>query len=153
MPSLPSPARADALAAPSFTLSPRHRTTVRAIAGALFEHEGGPTPAQLDAVVATYEAHVGAVSMQLRPVLLVALDFVRWLPVLLFVAARPFEDLDVDERVRLLERMERSRFTPLVLAFVAYKTLLTMIFFEMPEELRAMNYPGLERKRWLRAAA
>jgi hypothetical protein len=126
---------------------------VRAIAGALFEHEGGPTEAQLDAVADAYEAHVGAVSMQLRPVLLLALDFVRWLPVLLFVAARPFEDLDVDARVRLLERMERSRFTPLVMAFVAYKTLLTMIFFELPEELRAMGYPGLERKRWLRAAA
>ena len=136
-----------------FTLSPRQRAMVRAIAGALFEHEGGPTEAQLDTVVAGYEAHVGAVSMQLRPVLLFALDFVRWLPVLLFVAARPFEALDVTARVRLLERMERSRLMPLVLAFVAYKTLLTMIFFEMPEELRAMGYPGLERKRWLRAAA
>lgn len=69
------------------------------------------------------------------------------------MATRPFEDLDVNARVRLLERMERSRFTPLVLAFVAYKTLLTMMFFEMPEELRAMGYPGLERKRWLRTAA
>jgi len=138
---------------PGFTLSPRQRTMVRAIAGALFEHEGGPTDAQLDAVVAAYEAHVGALSMQLRPVLLLSLDLVRWLPLLLFVAARPFEDLDVDARVRLLERMERSRFIPLVLAFVAYKTLLTMIFFELPEELRAMGYPGLERKRWLRAAA
>ena len=136
-----------------FTLAPRQRTMVRAIAGALFEHESGPTEAQLDAVAAAYEAHVGAVSMQLRPVLLLSLDLVRWLPVLLFVAARPFEDLDVDTRVRLLERMERSRFIPFVLAFVAYKTLLTMIFFETPEELRAMGYPGLERKRWLRAAA
>jgi hypothetical protein len=138
---------------PSFELSPRHRTMVRAVAGALFEHETGPTEAQLDAVVAAYEAHVGALSLQLRPVLLLSLDFVRWLPVLLFVAARPFEALDVGVRVRLLERMERSRLLPLVLAFVAYKTLLTMIFFEMPEELRAMGYPGLERKRWLRAAA
>lgn len=136
-----------------FELSPRHRTMVRAIAAALFEHESGPTEAQLDAVATAFEAHVGAVSMQLRPVLLLSLDFVRWLPVLLFVAARPFEDLDVEERVRLLERMERSRFMPLLLAFLAYKTLLTMIFFELPEELRAMNYPGLERKRWLRAAA
>ena len=136
-----------------FTLSPRQRAMVRAIAGALFEHEGGPTEAQLDGVADAYEAHVGAVSMQLRPVLLLSLDFVRWLPVLLFIAMRPFEDLPVEARVRLLERMERSRLLPLVLAFVAYKTLLTMIFFETPEELRAMGYPGLERKRWLRAAA
>lgn len=138
---------------PRFELSPRHRTMVRAIAGALFEHESGPTEAQLDAVATAFEAHLGAVSMQLRPVLLLALDFVRWLPVLLFVAARPFEDLEVEARARLLERMERSRFVLFVLAFVAYKTLLSMIFFELPEELRAMGYPGVERKRWLRAAA
>ncbi|HEX8792194.1 MAG TPA: hypothetical protein VF765_14670 [Polyangiaceae bacterium] len=136
-----------------FALSPRHRTMVRAIAGAMFEHEGGPSEAQLDAVVAAYEAHVGATSMQLRPVLLFSLDFMRWLPVLLFVAMRPFDDLPVEGRVRMLERMERSRLLPLVLSFVAYKTLLTMIFFELPEELRAMGYPGLERKRWLRQAA
>lgn len=136
-----------------FALAPRHRTMVGAIAGALFEHEGGPTGAQLDAVVTAYEAHVGALSMQLRPVLLLTLDMVRWLPLLLFVAARPFDELDVETRVRMLERMERSRLLPLVLAFIAYKTLLTMIFFELPEELRAMGYPGLERKRWLRAAA
>lgn len=136
-----------------FELSPRHRTMVRAIAGALFEHDAGPTEAQLDAVATSYEAHVAALSMQLRPVLLLSLDLVRWLPLLLFVAAKPFDELDVETRVRMLERMERSRWMPLVLAFVAYKTLLTMIFFEMPEELRAMNYPGLERKRWLRAAA
>jgi hypothetical protein len=136
-----------------FALAPRHRTMVRAIAGALFEHEGGPTESQLDAVTSAYEAHIGALSAQLRPLLLLTLDVMRWLPLLLFVAARPFEDLDVEARVRLLERMERSRFVPLVLQFVAYKTLLAMIFFELPEELRAMGYPGLERKRWLRAAA
>lgn len=136
-----------------FALAPRHRTMVRAIAGALFEHDGGPTEAQLDAVVTAYEAHVGALSLQLRPVLLLTLDLVRWLPLLLFVAASPFEELDVEGRVRLLERMERSRLLPLVLAFVAYKTLLTMMFYELPEELRAMGYPGPERKRWLRAAA
>jgi len=138
---------------PGFKLPPRHRTMVRAIAGALFDHESGPTEVQLDAVVAAYEAHVGALSAQLRPVLLLSLDLIRWLPLLLFVAARPFEELDVGARVRLLERMERSRLVPLVLAFIAYKTLLTMLFFETPEELRAMGYPGSERKRWLRAAA
>lgn len=136
-----------------FALAPRHRTMVRAIAGALFEHDAGPTEVQLDAVVTAYEAHISALSPQLRPVLLLTLDLMRWLPLLLFVAARPFDELGVEARVGLLERMERSRFLPLVLQFVAYKTLLTMIFFELPEELRAMGYPGLERKRWLRVAA
>lgn len=136
-----------------FTLSPRHGLVVRAVAEGLFAHDDGPRPEQLDRVVARYEEQVGAVSRQLRPVLLLALDFVRWLPLLLLVAMRPFEELPVERRTALLERMERSRLWPLVLSFVAYKTLLTMIFFEDESEQRAMGYPGPERKRWLTRAA
>jgi hypothetical protein len=36
---------------------------------------------------------------------------------------------------------------------IAFKTLLSMYFFEDPSELRAMGYPGDERKRWLKIAA
>jgi hypothetical protein len=78
---------------------------------------------------------------------------VRWLPLLLFASWLPFDALPVGRRTALLERMEKSRALPLVLAFVAQKTLLTLLFFESPEELRAMGYPGPERKRWLKLAA
>jgi hypothetical protein len=36
---------------------------------------------------------------------------------------------------------------------VAFKSLLSMYFFEDEAELRAMGYPGDERKRWLKIAA
>lgn len=136
-----------------FALAPRHRAMVRAVGEGLFAHDDGPTAAQLDALVARYEEHLAAVSVQIRPLLLLALDFIRWLPLLLFVAWRPFEELPVEGRTALLERMEKSRAMPLFLPFVAQKTLLTLLFFESPEELRAMGYPGPERKRWLKQAA
>jgi hypothetical protein len=135
--------------APASPLAPRHRVTVRALAEALFGHDGGPTPAQLDTLVAAVDAHLTPVSAPQRALLLLALDLIRWLPVLLFLAARPFEDVPVDRRVRLLERMDRSRVLPLLMPLVAYKTLLSLLFFEQAEELRAMGYPGDERKRWL----
>jgi hypothetical protein len=136
-----------------FALAPRHRAVVRAVAEGLFAHDDGPTTVQLDALAARYEEHLAAVSRQLRPLLLLSLDFVRWLPLLLFASWLPFDALPVGRRTALLERMEKSRALPLVLAFVAQKTLLTLLFFESPEELRAMGYPGPERKRWLKLAA
>jgi hypothetical protein len=88
-----------------------------------------------------------------RSLLLLALELVRWLPLLLFVALRPFEDVSLEKRGALLERMDRSRVTLLLLPLVAFKTVLSMHFFEDEAELRAMGYPGDdERKRWLKLA-
>jgi hypothetical protein len=131
----------------------RHRRVVRALGEALFHHDAGPRPEQLDALAARYEEHLGAVSGTLRFSLLVTLDVVRWLPVFFGAALAPFEDLAIAARASLLERLERSRTVTLVLLFVAHKTLLSMIFFEDPDELRAMGYPGDGvRRTWLRAA-
>ena len=55
--------------------------------------------------------------------------------------------------MRILERMERSRAAALLVPLVAYKSFLAFIFFEDPDELRAMGYPGDgARKRWLKLA-
>jgi hypothetical protein len=124
-----------------------------ALGDALFAHEGGPAVAQLDALVNGFEAHLTPVSRTLRFGLLAMLDLIRWLPVLLLVSLRPFEDLPREGRVRLLERMERSRAAVLLVPLVAYKSFLAFIFFEDPDELRAMGYPGDGvRKRWLKLA-
>ncbi|HEX3343660.1 MAG TPA: hypothetical protein VHS09_03765 [Polyangiaceae bacterium] len=137
----------------AFELATRQRAVVRALGGALFAHADGPRPEQLDALVDGFERHLGPVSAVQRTLILLAVDLVRWLPVLLFVAARPFEDLSVDRRLALLERMDRSHFTVLLMPLIAFKSLLAMYFFEDPSELRAMGYPGDERKRWLKIAA
>jgi hypothetical protein len=136
-----------------FALRPTQRTLVRALAEALFAHDAGPSAAQLDAVVEGVEAHLVPVSRPQRALLLLALELVRWIPVLLLVAPGRFEDLGLAARVRVLERMDRSRVVFLLMPLVAFKTLLAMIFFEQPAELDAMGYPGDERKRWLRLAA
>lgn len=137
----------------SFSLSDRQRAVVRALGEALFHHADGPTPAQLDELVAGVEAHMRPVSRPQRTALMLALLLVRWLPVLLWVAPDTFEAVSVPKRLRILERMERSRRVALLMPLVAFKTLFAMLFFEQPAELRAMGYPGDERKRWLRLAA
>jgi len=137
----------------AFAFSPRQRAVVRALGGALFAHADGPRPEQLDALVDGFERHLVPVSVVQRSLLLLALELVRWLPVLLFMAPRPFEDLTLDGRLRLLHRMDRSRATILLMPLIAFKSILSMYFFEDPSELRAMGYPGDERKRWLKIAA
>jgi hypothetical protein len=136
-----------------FVLVPRHRIVLRALGEALFAHENGPDPGQLDRLVDGFEAHLVPVSRTLRFGLLAMLVLIRWLPVVLFTGIRPFDELPRASRVRLLERMERSRVAALLVPLVAYKSFLSFIFFEDPVELRAMGYPGDgERKRWLKLA-
>jgi hypothetical protein len=108
--------------------------------------------ARLAELVDQFDAHLAAVSPSLRLGLLVALEWIRWLPFALFVALRPFDELSGAERTKLLERMERSSSPLLFLPLVAYKTLLSMIHFESPRELHALGYPGDERTRWKRVA-
>jgi hypothetical protein len=137
----------------SFLLAPRQRAMFRALGEALFFHAHGPRPEQLDALVERMERHLEPVSRAQRSLILLALDLVRWLPVLLFMAPRPFEDVSVEGRVRLLERMDRSHATLLLMPLIAFKSIMSMHFFEDEDELRAMGYPGDGRKRWLRIAA
>jgi hypothetical protein len=136
------------------TLAARHRRVARAFAEALLALPAAPGdgPGPADALVDTFDAHLGSVSRGLRPLLLLALDWLRWLPVVLFVAARPFENLSLAARTSLLERMDRSRSPLLFLPLVAYKTLLSMMHFEQTAELRALGYPGEDRVRWKRVS-
>jgi hypothetical protein len=133
----------------AFAFSESQRAVVRALGEALFHHEDGPAPAQLDALVAGVEAHLRPVSRPQRAALLLGLQLIRWLPVLLGVAPGTFEQVSLAKRLRILERMDRSRVLLLLMPLVAFKTLLAMLFFEQPAELRAMGYPGDDRKRWL----
>jgi hypothetical protein len=138
----------------AFSLAPRHRAVLRAFGEALFAHAGGPRPEQLDRLVDRVELHLEPVSRAQRMMLLLSLDFVRWLPVLLFVALSPFEGVSLEKRGALLERMDRSRAAPLLLPLIAFKTLMSMHFFEDEAELREMGYPGDDqRKRWLKLAS
>ena len=134
-----------------FILRPRHRVVLRALGDALFAHDDGPRrgparrPRRTDS-----RAHLTPVSLRPSRFGLLA---ARSHPVAAAAAARgvrPFDDLPAERRVRILERMERSRAAPLLLPLVAYKTLLSLLFFEDPTSSGRWGTPATERKRWLK---
>jgi hypothetical protein len=129
------------------TLGRRHRPVVRALAEAMFSPDGEVATERLDAFVDEVDAFISPASLTLRFGLLLMLDAIRWSP-LLFFRLRAFEDLSTDERVAHLERLEHSKVKQLPLLVVAYKTVLTMLFYEDEREHAALGYPGPERKRW-----
>ena len=130
------------------TLRPRHRAVVRGFADALFSHATLVPSERLDAFVEDVDQFVSPASKTLRAALLVMLEIVRWSPLFVVGKFSTFEELTLEDRTRMLEKMERSRFSPFALIFVAYKTLMTMAFFEEAKELALLGYPGEERKRY-----
>jgi len=134
------------------TLKGDDRLVVRALAEAMFSPDGEVSAERLDAFVDEVDAFISPASKTLRFGLRVMLFAIRWSP-LLFFRLRPFDAMTVDERIAHLERLERSKVRQLPLLVVAYKTVLTMLFYEHPDEQRAIGYPGPERRRWKRGPA
>lgn len=126
----------------------RQRTVVRALAEAMFSSDGEVAPEKLAAFVEDVDAFISPASKTLRFGLVLMLFAIRWSP-LLYFRFRPFDEMSVDDRVHHLERLEKSKVKQLPLLVVAYKTVLTMIFYEDERAERTLGYPGPERKRWL----
>jgi hypothetical protein len=124
---------------------------VYAIAEAMFSEDGEVDAVRLDAQVDAAETHISAASRAVRLGLRVALVVVRLAPILFFVGLTTFERLPLPARVALLGRLERSRRAMLSLAFIGWRTILTLLFYEDPAELRALGYAGDDRHRHRRA--
>ncbi len=133
------------------TLKPRHLPVVAALSEALFTADEPIERARLDAFANEVNRAMSTASKTLRFGLRLMLDVLRLLPLVVIGRLSFFEDLPLADRVRMLERIERSRVSALVLVLVAYKTLLTMLYYEDPRELVAIGYPGPERERYKRA--
>lgn len=131
------------------TLKPRHRPIVRALAEAFFSPDGEVPDDKLERFIDDVDAFVSPASKTLRFGLVMLLAGIQWSP-LLYGRFRVFSEMKLDDRIRHLEKLEASRITQLSLLVVAYKTLLTMLYYEDDDELRALGYPGPERKRYLR---
>lgn len=129
------------------TLTHGDRIVVRAIAEAMFSQDGEVSEARLDAHVEDVDRYVSAASRAVRAGLRLALFVVRIAPLLMFFRMRTIERLCVDERVAVLSRLERSRLTHLSLAFIGWRTVMTLVFYEDPIELRNIGYAGEERLR------
>jgi hypothetical protein len=119
------------------------RRIVLAIADAMFEPEDGPE--RLAALVDEVFAFVSAASIASRVTLYAALWLLRLAPLFLVASYVPLERLDRDRRREILARVER---TPLGLAFVAWRMLLILHFYENPSELARVGYRE-ERRRHL----
>lgn len=135
------------------TLTRRDRIVLRAVAEAMFSQDGEVEESRLDAHVDEVDAFISNASKPLRVGLRLALFIVRIAPVLLFFRMRALESLSVDERVTVLARLERSRFAELSLAFIGWRTVMTLVFYEHPAELAALGYASDERKVYKRRLA
>lgn len=129
------------------TLRRSDRIVVRAIAEAMFSQDGEVTEARLDAHVADVDEYVSAASKPIGVGLRIALFVVRIAPILMLMHLRTLERLTVDERVAVLTALERSRLAHLSLAFIGWRTVMTLVFYEDPIELLTIGYAGEERLR------
>lgn len=134
------------------SLKPRHREVVRALAEAMFAEDGDVAPDRLDTFPEEVDKMISPASKTLRFGLLVMLDLISVLPMLTLFRASTFAQMSRADRVRFLDRLDRSRLPPLTLTLVAYKTLMSMLFYEDDEELATAGYPGPERHRYLLVA-
>jgi hypothetical protein len=128
------------------TLKARHRPVVRALGEAFFSPDGEATADELDALVADVDAFISPASKTLRFGLLLMLDVLRLSPVL-FGRLSFFDELPVDDRIHVLEKLEGSRIVQAPLLVVGYKTLMSMLFYEPPARMRALGYTE-ERRRY-----
>ena len=135
------------------TLTRQDRVVLRAVAEAMFSEDGEVEASRLDAHLDEVDAFVSSASKPLRAGLRFALFVVRIAPVLLFMHARRIESLSVEERVRVLSRLERSPFAHLSLAFVGWRAVMTLVFYEHPVELATLGYASDERKVYKRRLA
>jgi hypothetical protein len=130
------------------TLRPRHRPVVAALAEAYFS-EGEPmSEERLAAFTAEVDAAISNASKTLRFGLRLMLDALRFVPLFTIGRARLFEDLPLGDRARVLAGMERSSFIVFSTIFVAWKTLMAILFFEDDALLRDLGYPGPARTRY-----
>ncbi len=116
---------------------------IRAIAESLFS-------AEIDeAFVTDIDGFMSPASRTLRNGLLLMLELLRWLPLIVIGKAKAFDELPVEDRTRMLAKMDRSRFALFPLMVVAWKAMLTVAYYEDEARLRAIGYPGDERRRYL----
>jgi hypothetical protein len=132
------------------SLKPRHRPVVRAFAEAMFQHDEPLDERRLDGFAEELDRFISPASKTLRFGLLLLIDVLRWLPLVVVGRVSLFEDLKLQDRVTMLERLEHSRIAPMTLLLVALKTVSTLLFFEDDAETRALGYPGPARERWKR---
>lgn len=102
---------------------------------------------RLDRVIEDVDRFISAASKSTRFGLRVALLFIRLAPILLFLKLTTIERLAKSDRITVLARLEREDRLVLSMAFIGWRTVLTLIFYEDDRELHAIGYRAA-RTRW-----
>lgn len=112
-------------------LPPRSVRAARVVAEALFARaEGAPPADRLDYLGDDLGDFFGHVTLRARVLFRACVAAVFWIAPLLLARLPPLSRLSVGERVEALERMER---TPLSLALLGAKAILSIVYFEHPD--------------------
>lgn len=117
----------------------RSLRAARAIMEGLFASDDGPPPGdRLDWVMRDLADFFGHVNLRARLLFRACVFAVTWIAPLLLFALPPLSRLSVDDRVRALERMERS---PLFsMPFLGAKALLSIVYYEHPDAAREIGW-------------
>jgi hypothetical protein len=119
-------------------LSPRTLRAARAVAEALFSTHAGPPPAErLEYLTRDLADFYGHVTLRARLVFRACIATVSWIAPLLIGELKPLGRLPVPDRVRALERLEAS---PLSLALLGAKAILSLVYYEHPDAAREIGW-------------
>ena len=121
------------------------------MAEALFTNDEPLSAKRLDEFVIEIDKFISPASKTLRWGLMRLLELLNLVPIFLIGKFSLYENLSLEDRLRVLQRLERSQFPPFLLSFVAYKTLMSIVYFEDEEELTRLGYPGPARERYKRS--
>ena len=121
------------------------------MAEALFTNDAPLSAKRLDDFVIEIDKFISPASKTLRWGLMRLLELLNLVPIFLIGKFSLYENLSLEDRLKVLQRLERSQFPPFLLSFVAYKTLLSIVYFEDEEELTRLGYPGPARERYKRS--
>ena len=128
------------------TFGPFARRAIRGAAEAFFTDPEEPADRGADArmawLVEDADDMVSHGSTQLQTGLRIAIVVLELLPIFVVGRLALASSLTLDERVHFLRKIETGPITFLALLVVAWKTLLTVLYFEHPEAAPRMGYDG-----------
>jgi hypothetical protein len=145
------------------TFGPFARRAIRGAAEAFFtdpdapadlpDLAGGGADARMEWLVADADDMVSHGSAQLQTGLRIAITVLELLPIFVIGRLSLASNLSLEERVRFLRKVETGPLTFLALLVVAWKTLLTVLYFEHPEAAPLLGYDGKHERYKVALAA
>ena len=124
---------------------PARKRSIAALAEALFSSETpeglAPAPAALaERVADEFDLLVGAGSSDLRRGFRLLAFLVEWLPIFVLGEVSRASRLSLARRLAYLHRLEHAKIALVATLFVAFKLPLTMIAFEVGDELGSTGF-------------